>query len=117
MDNTSLITVGATVSGSGIPDATTVSSVDSTTQITISSGSDTSLTNTTLDFSAVYKQRRLLNYLMLNCADVLMDADFTTTDVDVLQRIYTGFSDVGYLPTQELWYSSASMIIVFLNTR
>ena len=64
-----------------------------------------------------YKQRRLLNYLMLNCADVLMDCDFTGTDVQVTERHYTGFSDIGYNPQMETWHSRAGMVIVFLNTR
>ena len=41
-----------------------------------------------------YKERRLLNYLMLNCANVLMDTDFSSTDTDVVQRNYTGFQDI-----------------------
>ncbi len=117
MDNTSLITVGATISGSGIPAGATVSSITSSTAIVISAAATATATNVTLDFSAAYKQRRLLNYLMLNCADVLMDADFSQTDVQVVQRLYNGFSDVGYNPEREVWFSTASMIIVFLNTR
>lgn len=117
MDNTSLVTIGATVSGSGIPAGATVSSITNSTTIVISAAATTSLTNTTLTFSAAYKQRRLLNYLMLNCADVLMDCDFSSTDVQVTNRQYTGFTGVGYNQQLETWFSSAGMVLVFLNTR
>jgi len=64
-----------------------------------------------------YKQRRLLNYLMLNCANVIMDADFTSTDTEVVQRVYTGFRNVGYEPALEVWAAMTGMIVVFKNTR
>tara|TARA_R100000005_G_C4872569_1_gene128299 strand:+ start:126 stop:644 length:519 start_codon:yes stop_codon:yes gene_type:complete len=64
-----------------------------------------------------YKERRLLNYLMLNCANVLMDTDFSSTDTDVVQRNYTGFQDIGYNPDLEIWAATANMIIVFKNNR
>jgi|TARA_R100001509_G_scaffold164488_2_gene142231 hypothetical protein len=64
-----------------------------------------------------YKERRLLNYLMLNCANVLMDTDFSSTNTDVVQRNYTGFQDIGYNPDLEIWAATANMIIVFKNNR
>jgi len=64
-----------------------------------------------------YKERRLLNYLMLNCANVLMDCDFSTTTTEVEQRNYTGFQDIGYNPELEIWAATANMIIVFKNNR
>jgi len=64
-----------------------------------------------------YKERRLLNYIMLNCANVLMDVDFSSTTTEVVQRNYTGFTDIGYNPDLEVWAASASMIIVFKNNR
>ena len=64
-----------------------------------------------------YKQRRLLNYLMLNCANVLMDCDFSATDTEVTQRLYTGFRNVGYEPMLEVWAAITGMVVVFLNTR
>ena len=65
----------------------------------------------------VYKQRRLINYLMINCANVLMDCDFSATNTEVTQRMYTGFRNVGYEPSLEIWAAVTSMIVVFLNTR
>ena len=64
-----------------------------------------------------YKERRLLNYLMLNCANVMMDCDFSGTTTEVVQRNYTGFQDIGYNPDLEIWAATASMIIVFKNNR
>jgi len=64
-----------------------------------------------------YKQRRLLNYLMLNCANVLMDCDFSSTDTDVLQHLYTGFRNVGYDNRLEVWAAVTGMVLTFKNTR
>ena len=64
-----------------------------------------------------FKQRRLLNYLMLNCANVIMDCDFSSTNCDVLQRNFTGFRDIGYDPERELWVALTGMVITFKNTR
>jgi hypothetical protein len=64
-----------------------------------------------------FKQRRLLNYLMLNCANVIMDCDFSSTDCDVLTRQFTGFRDMGYDPERELWVARCGMAITFKNTR
>lgn len=68
-----------------------------------------------------YKERRLLNYLMINCANVIMDCDFigseAATDTEVVQRIFSGFQDVGYNPELELWAAMATMVIVFKNER
>jgi len=70
---------------------------------------------------APYKERRLLNYLMINCANVIMDCDFigseATTDTEVVQRIFSGFQDVGYNPELEIWAAMATMVIVFKNNR
>lgn len=64
-----------------------------------------------------FKQRRLLNYLMLNCANVIMDCDFSSTDCDVLTRQFTGFRDMGYDPERELWVARCGMAITFKNSR
>jgi len=64
-----------------------------------------------------YKERRLLNYLMLNCANVMMDCDFSGTTTEVVQRNYTGFQDIGYNSELEVWSAVANMIIVFKNNR
>ena len=70
---------------------------------------------------APYKERRLLNYLMLNCANVLSDCDFigdeSSTDTEVVQRTFSGFQDIGYNPDLEIWAAMATMVIVFKNDR
>ena len=64
-----------------------------------------------------YKQRRLLNYLMLNCANVIMDCDFSSTDVEILQRNFAGFRQITFDPDRELWVCLTGMVVTFLNTR
>jgi hypothetical protein len=54
---------------------------------------------------------------MINCANVLMDCDFTATDTEITQRMYTGFRNVGYEPALEIWAAVTGMVVVFLNTR
>ena len=65
----------------------------------------------------VYKQRRLLNWAMLNIANTLMDITFDATKVQVIERHFSGFADVGYIPELELWGSTASMAVSFENFR
>ena len=64
-----------------------------------------------------YKERRLINYLMLNSANVLMDCDFSGTTTEVVERHFSGFRDIVYNPTLETWNAMASMVIVFKNNR
>ena len=64
-----------------------------------------------------YKQRRLINYLMFNCADVLMDCDFSATNTEVVERHYSGFTDVGYNPQRETWAARCDFVVVFKNSR
>ena len=64
-----------------------------------------------------YKERRLLNYLMLNGANVLMDVDFSATTTEVTERHFSGFREMGYNPDLETWNAVASMVIVFKNNR
>jgi len=66
-----------------------------------------------------YKERRLLNYLMLNCANTLMDCDFIAASppTEVVERHYSGFKEIGYNPDLETWVSVAAMVIVFKNSR
>jgi hypothetical protein len=65
----------------------------------------------------VYKQRRLLNWAMLNIANTLMDITFDANKVQVIDRRFNGFSDVGYIPDLELWGSTATMAVSFENYR
>ena len=64
-----------------------------------------------------YKERRLLNYLMLNSANVLNDCDFSTVNAEIVERHFAGFQDIGYNPELETWNAISSMVIVFKNSR
>jgi hypothetical protein len=65
----------------------------------------------------VYKGRRLHNYLMLNAANVLMDADFEGTGTDMLERHFSGFKNINFDPNTEIFFAECSFIITFKNTR
>tara|TARA_R110000765_G_scaffold257873_1_gene358176 strand:+ start:1377 stop:1940 length:564 start_codon:yes stop_codon:yes gene_type:complete len=65
----------------------------------------------------IYKERRLLNYIMLNCANVLMDIAFSSSEFNVVERHFSGFREIGYNPDLETWNSVCSMVVVFKNTR
>ena len=78
------------------------------------------------DVTQPYRERRLLNYIMLNCANILMDLDFATitkgavgtpaaTEID--QRMFSGFKDLAYNPELDLWMATASLVVVFKNSR
>tara|TARA_Y100000310_G_scaffold169229_1_gene169260 strand:- start:2298 stop:2810 length:513 start_codon:yes stop_codon:yes gene_type:complete len=63
-----------------------------------------------------FKQRRLLNYLMLNCANVLMDTVYSG-NTEVLERQFTGWRDVGYLIDSEIWGATCGYMMTFKNDR
>jgi|TARA_R100001244_G_scaffold73564_1_gene59071 hypothetical protein len=67
--------------------------------------------------SEPYKERRLLNYLMINGANVVMDCDFSSTTTEMVERQFSGFQDVGYNPESEIWAAMATLILVFKNDR
>ena len=63
-----------------------------------------------------YKQRRLLNYLMLNVANTVTDLTFPDT-VEIMERHLQAWSEIGYIPELELWGASAVCMISFKNWR
>lgn len=63
-----------------------------------------------------YKQRRLLNYLMLNVANSITDLTFPST-VEILERHMQAWSEIGYVPELELWGASAVYMVSFKNWR
>jgi hypothetical protein len=67
--------------------------------------------------STPYKQRRLLNYLMLQTANVLMDCDFSSSGTEIDQRSFGGFTEIGYNSSLEVWAASTTMLLIFKNTR
>ena len=55
--------------------------------------------------------------MMLSVANIINDCDFTSTDTEVTSRYHTGFKEVGYDPTLEIFGATTAMIIVFKNDR
>tara|TARA_R110000824_G_scaffold368617_1_gene557970 strand:- start:127 stop:657 length:531 start_codon:yes stop_codon:yes gene_type:complete len=78
---------------------------------------DSAFSVTTADGTAVYKGRRLHNYLMQNCANILMDTDFSGTNTEIIERHFAGFREIMFDSTTEIWYAICSMIITFKNDR
>ena len=88
---------------------------------------------TTPQGSSKYRQRRLLNWIMLNVANVLNDIDWATpvtsspaglsynpnydASVDVQERHLQAWRDVGYSPVMQWWGASAQFMLTFLNYR
>jgi len=83
--------------------------------------------------SSKYRQRRLLNWMMLNIANVLNDIDWATevtsqpaglsynpnydASVDVQERHLQAWRDVGYSTSMQWWGASAQFMLTFLNYR
>jgi len=67
-----------------------------------------------------YKQRRLLNYMQLQVANLLMDLDFETLTpymTEVTERHFQGFRNISYNSNLETWSARTSMLITFKNYR
>ena len=63
-----------------------------------------------------YKQRRLLNYLMLNVANSVQDMDFGS-DIQITEKNLQSWTDVGFASNLELWGATATLSIFFENYR
>ena len=88
---------------------------------------------TTPQGSSKYRQRRLLNWMMLNIANVLNDIVWATevtsqpaglsynpnydASVDIQERHLQAWRDIGYSPVMEWWGASAQFMLTFLNYR
>ena len=80
--------------------------VDKDTEITI--GSD------------VYKQRRLVNWLMLNIANTIMEinwSDYEEEELEILERHLDSWRDIGYIEAVQWYGATADFEIYFLNKR
>ena len=67
-----------------------------------------------------YKQRRLLNWLMLNVANSLQDIDWDTyeeEDLEIIQRNVLAWNDIGHMPQVQWYGATCRMSVVFLNKR
>ena len=82
--------------------------------------------------STKYRQRRLLNWMMLNISNVINDINWTSdmsshanlsydpnydASVEVLERHLQAWRDVAYNAQFQWWGASAQMMIVFKNYR
>ena len=63
-----------------------------------------------------YKQRRLLNYLMLNVANTIQDMSFSSS-IEIVERTLQGWQDVGFAADLELWGATARISVFFENYR
>ena len=88
---------------------------------------------TTPQGSSKYRQRRLLNWMMLNIANVLNDIDWATpvssqpaglsynpaydASVDIQETHLQAWRDVGYSNVMQWWGATAQFMLVFLNYR
>jgi len=90
--------------------------VDKDTQITVTSNRIKNNASTTTN----YKQRRLLNWLMLNIANAVMEIDWDTYEEDeleVLERHLAQWRDIGYFPSAQWHGATAEFELYFLNLR
>jgi len=68
----------------------------------------------------VYKQRKLLNWIMLNIANEITDLDFSDyqeQDMEVLDRRLLGWRDIGYMPEFQWYGASCDYSLTFKNYR
>lgn len=69
---------------------------------------------------AYYKQRRLLNWIMINLANTIMDLDWSTFDEEetqVLERHLNSWQNIGFIPDLQWYGASADFLITFTNVR
>jgi hypothetical protein len=70
--------------------------------------------------SEVYKQRRLLNWLMLNLANAVMDINWDTyqeEQLDVHERHLQTWRNIGFLEELQWYGASADFMLTFSNFR
>jgi len=90
--------------------------VDSDTSISITSTPIKSGSAAT----TVYKQRRLINWLMLNIANAVMAVDWNVYEEDeleILERHLNQWRDIGYMPGNKWYGATAEFSLAFLNLR
>ena len=70
--------------------------------------------------SDVYKQRRALNWLMLNIANAVSDVDWSIyeeEELEVLERHLKSWRDVGFLAEFQWYGATAEFVLYFKNYR
>jgi hypothetical protein len=69
---------------------------------------------------SVYKQRRLLNWIMLNVANELTDLNFSEyqeEDMEIIERHLLAWRDIGYMPEFQWYGASCDYSLTFKNYR
>ena len=90
--------------------------VDTDTSISISAPS----IKTGSSSEIVYKQRRLVNWLMLNIANAVMEIDWNVYEEDeleILERHLAQWRDIGFMPRAQWYGATAEFELYFLNLR
>ena len=90
--------------------------VDKDTEITITSNRIKNNASET----TTYKQRRLLNWLMLNIANAVMEIewnDYEEDELEVVERNLAQWRDIGYFPSAQWHGATAEFELYFLNLR
>jgi len=67
-----------------------------------------------------YKQRRLLNWLMLNVANSVADLNFSTydeEDTQIIERHLNAWQNIGFIPDLQWYGASADFMLTFTNIR
>ena len=67
-----------------------------------------------------YKQRRLLNWLMLNVSNAVADIDYSTyeeEDTQVIERHLNSWQNVGFIPDLQWYGATADFMLTFTNIR
>ena len=70
--------------------------------------------------STTYKQRRLLNWIMLNLANAVMDIDWDTyqeEELDVHERHLRQWRNIGFMKELNWYGASADFMLTFSNFR
>ena len=70
--------------------------------------------------SDVYKQRKLLNWMMLNIANYVADIDWTIyeeEELEILERHLDSWRDIGFLDNLQWYGATAQFTLYFKNYR
>ena len=90
--------------------------VDNDTEISVTANSIKTGSSSTI----VYKQRRLVNWLMLNIANAVMSINwdvYEEDELEILERHLAQWRDIGFMPTAQWYGATAEFELYFLNLR
>ena len=90
--------------------------VDNDTEISVTADSIKTGSSSTI----VYKQRRLINWLMLNIANAVMEIDwdvYEEDELEILERNLAQWRDIGFMPQAQWYGATAEFELFFLNLR